>query len=58
MGSKAQGKASSENAKRMREAGIYHGKRLSKPMHNNMPVDAPGSAAYRRLTAKKRGRGA
>lgn len=49
MGSKAQGKASSEQAKRMREAGIYHGKRTTSPRHNNNPVDEAGSAAYRRL---------
>lgn len=58
MASKAQAKASSEHAKRMREAGIYHGKRTTTPRHNNRPVDAPGSAAYRRLMASKRARNA
>lgn len=33
--------------------GIYHGKRMTKPNHNNDPVNAAGSAAYRRLMAKK-----
>jgi hypothetical protein len=33
--------------------GIFHGKRTSHPHHNNLPVDRPGSAAYRRLVDKK-----
>lgn len=37
--------------------GIYHGKRLTTPRHNNNPVDQIGSAAYRRLVAKKISRG-
>ena len=32
--------------------GIYHGKRTTTPHHNNIPVDLPGSAAYRRLQRK------
>ena len=32
--------------------GIYHGKRTTTPHHNNVPVDLPGSAAYRRLHQK------
>lgn len=33
--------------------GIFHGKRLSTPHHNNVPVDEAGSAAYRRLMNKR-----
>jgi hypothetical protein len=36
--------------------GIFHGKRVTSPHHNNIPVNETGSAAYRRLQ-KKRTRG-
>lgn len=41
----------------LKRRGIYHGKRQGPgPRHNNIPVNEPGSAAYRRLMAKLRGR--
>jgi hypothetical protein len=37
--------------------GIFHGMRRAKPNpHNNMPVNEPGSAAYRRLQKAIRGK--
>lgn len=49
MASKQQGMASAAWAKSMKERGIWHGKRITTPHHNNVPVDAAGSAAYRRM---------
>jgi len=33
--------------------GYYHGRRMTSPCHNNIPVDMPGSAAYRRLLIQR-----
>lgn len=33
--------------------GIWHGRRTTSPKHNNIPVQRPGSAAYRRLQDSK-----
>jgi len=52
MGSKANAKANQEWAHRMREAGIYHGKRLSKGLDNIPSLKDVGSAAYRRRNKK------
>lgn len=43
----------------LKEHGIYHGdhhKTSLPPSHNNYPTNQAGSAAYRRLMAKKRKR--
>lgn len=37
----------------LKAKGIYHGKRITKPMHSNYPnLQDVGSAAYRRLRNK------
>jgi hypothetical protein len=36
--------------------GIWHGRRMTTPRHNNYPVDEAGSAAYRRLMRKQTGK--
>lgn len=44
----------SKMAADMVKAGIWHGKRQGPgPKHNNLPVNEPGSAAYRRLQKSK-----
>lgn len=47
---------SAKMAADLAKRGIYHGKRTTTPHHNNIPVNEPGSAAYRRLMKSKRGR--
>lgn len=44
----------SKMAADMVKRGIFHGKRTTTPHHNNMPVDEAGSAAYRRMNARKK----
>jgi len=54
MSAASQREASQKMSQYMKERGIYHGKRLSKPMHANYPApNEIGSAAYRRLRAKQ-----
>lgn len=51
--SAAQKVKSQKMAEDLRKRGFYHGKRSSKPHHNNYPgIDQVGSAAYRRLMKK------
>lgn len=38
----------------LRARGIYHGKRLTSTLAPAIPVNEPGSAAYRRLVNKKK----
>ncbi len=54
MSAAAQRQRSQENAAHLLEMGIWHGRKFNPP--NIFPADAPGSAAYRRLQSKKRGR--
>lgn len=53
MGSAEKRAKDSNMAAYLKAHGIYHGKRLSSPSHNNNPVNETGSAAYRRLMKKK-----
>lgn len=53
MANKQQAQASAAWAKAAKDRGLYHGKRLSTPHHNNMPVDEAGSAAYRRMQKRR-----
>lgn len=46
--------ASQRMVAHLAKRGYPHGRRESTPNHNNIPVDQVGSAAYRRLMAKKR----
>lgn len=55
MSGAANSKRSQENAAHLLKKGIWHGRRMTTPHHNNIPVNATGSAAYRRLQAKKLG---
>jgi hypothetical protein len=41
--------AAQKTAAHLIAMGYPHGKRRSRPSHNNFPVNLPGSAAYRRL---------
>jgi hypothetical protein len=46
---------SQKSAADLIKRGFPHGKRASRPTHNNYPkIGEVGSAAYRRLMAKKR----
>lgn len=56
MGAAEQRNKSSKMAADMVKKGIFHGKRTTAPHHNNIPVNEPGSAAYRRLQRSKKGR--
>lgn len=38
----------------LKARGIYHGRRMSTTMAPAIPVNEPGSAAYRRLERKKK----
>jgi len=51
MSAAAQRQRSQENAAHLLELGIWHGRKFNPP--RIFPVDAPGSAAYRRLQAKR-----
>ena len=47
--SNATRKKNHEMASHLKKLGIYHGKRMTSPTHNNYPSqDEVGSAAYRR----------
>ena len=54
MGNKQQAQANAAWAKDMKERGIFHGKRMTTTHAPAIPVDQPGSAAYRRMTNKKK----
>ena len=41
----------------LKARGIYHGKRLTSTLAPAIPVNEPGSAAYRRIMRKKSGTG-
>lgn len=56
MGAAEQRNKSAKMAADLVKKGIYHGKRTTTPHHNNIPVNEPGSAAYRRLQRSKKGR--
>lgn len=57
MGASEQRQKSSKMASDMVKKGIYHGRRMTTPRHANYPAfNEVGSAAYRRLMAKRRGR--
>ena len=56
MGAAEQRNKSSKMAADLVKKGIYHGKRTTTPHHNNIPVNEPGSAAYRRLQRSRKGR--
>lgn len=46
-------KKNQEQAAYLLSKGIYHGKRITTPMHNNYPNPGEvGSAAYRRMKKK------
>ena len=48
---------SSKMAADMKARGIFHGRRMTSPSHNNWPnLGEVGSAAYRRLKAKTKGK--
>lgn len=38
----------------LKAKGIYHGRRMTTTMAPSIPVNEPGSAAYRRLQRKKK----
>jgi hypothetical protein len=44
----------SKMAADLKKMGIYHGRRMTVTMAPSIPVNEPGSAAYRRLQNKKR----
>lgn len=56
MGASEQRQKSSKMASDMVKKGIWHGRRMTSPTHNNYPVNEPGSAAYRRLMKSRRGK--
>ena len=53
MGAAENRKKNSEMASFLKAKGIFHGKRITTPMHNNYPpLNQVGSAAYRRMKNK------
>lgn len=52
MGASENRAKSAKMAADLKARGIFHGKRTTTPHHNNIPTDAAGSAAYRRLKRK------
>jgi hypothetical protein len=53
MGSKQQAQKNSTLAKTMKEAGIFHGRKMTKGVSNIPDPKDVGSAAYRRLRKRK-----
>ena len=53
MGAAENRKKNQEMAAHLLARGIWHGKRMTTPHHNNVPVNETGSAAYRRLKLKR-----